>query len=313
MQDDLQNWLMLGSAFVAAAMVAMLLGGFVLRRHRLRARYAAGAVAGEGGAVAGRGAFDRLLSVDDRFVGFDDAGHRSKARLELIRAGFFSPDAAKIFALLRASLTLLLPIVGYVFVLPLLGAVAAGKGPACVLFLLFLGYFGPDAYVQRRRRRLSEEYRNVFPDMLDLLVVCIDAGASINAALDRVGQDIAFQSQALATNLQLLVSEMQSGRSIVEAFESFAKRVDLEEAGSLGTLVKQSAEIGSDMGDALHVYAEEMRDKRLMRAEEKAYALPVKMVVPLGLFIFPVIMIVILTPAALNVAASFRGLMNAAR
>jgi tight adherence protein C len=308
MHDDLQIWLMLGSAFLAAATVAALAGNAILTRRRLRARLADTTLGDGDAGMIGRGVFrewkSKLSSIEDRFVGFDDADLRSKARMEIVRAGFFSPDAAKAFIIIRSALAILLPIVGALLIAPLIGNMTAGKQFLLALFMAFLGYFGPDSYIKRRQRLLVEEYRNVFPDFLDLLVVCMDAGSSMNAALERVGRDIAFQSKALATNVQLLVSEMRSGRSLVDALDSFSIRLGLDEAASLSTLIKQSAELGSDIGDALRTYSDEMREKRLSRAEEKANALPVKMVVPMGFFIFPVILITVLTPVIIKIAAA---------
>ncbi len=311
MQDDLSLWLMFGGAFVAVAMVVALAGGALLKHRRVRAKFASNALSGpesaapEGGMLRGWAA--KLTSVDDRLLGFDNAGLRSKARLELIRAGFFDPDAAKYFTLIRAGLTVAAPLFGYMVVMPFLPSWDPNRQMAMLVFMLGAGYFGPDFYMRRRQSNMLAEYRNAFPDMLDLMVVCMDAGSSVNAAFDRVGRDMEFQSQSLAINIQLLVSEMRSGRSLVDALGSFTKRVGLEEAGALSTLIKQSVELGTDIGDALRTFSDEMRDKRLMRAETKAHALPAKMVLPLGLFIFPVIMIAIMTPAVISMAAAFGG------
>jgi tight adherence protein C len=313
MQDEVQIWLVIGSAFIAVTMITALAGNAMVKRQRLLERLAGGSLAdGEAGGGGLGGKFSewaaKLSWADDRFLGLDDAGLRSKARLDLIRAGYFSPDAAKNFVLVRTILVLLLPSVSYVVAaLFFSNMTSAGRFILVIVFML-IGYVGPDAYVKRRQKVLVDEYRLVFPDFLDLLVVCMDAGASVNAALERVGRDIAYQSRALATNVELMVSEMRSGRSLVEALDSFTRRVGLEEAGSLSTLVKQSVELGTDISDALRVYGDEMRDKRLQRAEAKAHALPVKMTVPLGIFIFPVIMIVVLTPVVIKILAAFRAM-----
>ena len=316
MPDDLQIWLVLGSAFVAAASLVALAGSAILRRERLRARLADNSI-GHDESRGSAGVLDewrsKLSSIEDHLIGFDDASRRSNARLELIRAGFFSPDAAKAFVLIRAGLTIVAPIAGVLLIAPLFSNMTGGKQYILALFMVFLGYYGPDAYIKRRQSQMVEQYRNVFPDMLDLLVVCVDAGSSVNAAFERVGHDIAFQSKALAINVQLLVSEMRSGRSLVDALSSFTVRVGLDEAGSLSTLVKQSVELGTDISNAMRVYSDEMREKRLSRAEEKAHALPVKMVIPMGFFIFPVILIVVLTPAMIKITDVFKMVMHNAR
>ncbi|WP_298426078.1 type II secretion system F family protein [Rhodoblastus sp.] len=306
MRDDLQIWVMFGSMFIAVVSLTVLAGSAIVRRQKLRARLADNSFGDEslrsGGSL--RQWWSKVSSVEDKLVGFDDEGQRSKARMELIRAGFFSPDSAKTFIVIRAGLTLLLPAAGVLVIAPFFHNITTAGQYILALFMLFLGYTGPDAYLKRRQRMLMEEYRNVFPDVLDLLVVCMDAGSSINAALERVGRDIALQSKALGINVQLLVSEMRSGRSLVDALNSFTSRVSIDEAASFSALIKQSVELGSDVSEAMRVYSDEMREKRLSRAEEKAHALPVKMVLPLGLFIFPVILITILTPALIKISTA---------
>jgi tight adherence protein C len=142
-----------------------------------------------------------------------------------------------------------------------------------VLFgvLVYLGYAGPDAYVKRRQRFLLKTYRIVFPDFLDLLVVCMDSGLSFEAALVRLDREFNTQSPEFATNLALLGSEMRSGRGTIEALDHLGDRLGLQEAKSFTMLLKQSIELGSDISDGLRIFADDMRDKRMARAEELAY------------------------------------------
>jgi tight adherence protein C len=308
MQEDVQIWLMFGSAFVAVAMITALAGTTLIKRYRLRERLAGGSLAdGDGGSSRGKLSdwASKLSWANDRFLGLDDAGLRSKARMDMIRAGYFAPEAAKNFVLVRATLVLLLPSLSFVVTTLFFNNLTSANKFLIAIVVMLIGYLGPVVFVRRRQESLINEYRIVFPDFLDLLVVCMDAGASVNAALERVSHDIAYQSVALGTNVELMVSEMRSGRSLVEALESFTRRVGLEEASSLATLVKQSVELGTDVSDALRVYGDEMRDKRLQRAEAKANALPVKMTLPLGMFIFPVILIVVMTPVMIRIMTAF--------
>jgi tight adherence protein C len=152
---------------------------------------------------------------------------------------------------------------------------------------------------------MLEIYRIAFPEFLDLLVVCVDAGLSFDAALVRVGREFAVRSPQFATNLALLSSEMRSGRSPTEALDNLSARLGLDEAKSFSTLLKQSLELGSDIGEALRTYADEMRDKRMIRAEANANVLPVKMSFPIAMFIFPVILLVILTPVIIKMIKLF--------
>jgi tight adherence protein C len=155
-----------------------------------------------------------------------------------------------------------------------------------------------------------ESYRVLFPDFLDLLVVCIDAGLSFDAALVRVEREFKARSPEFSTNLALLSSEMRSGRSVTEALDSLSERLGLDESRSFSTLIKQSLELGSDIGDALRTYADEMRDKRRIKAEEKANKLPVKLTFPIAGLIFPVVMIVILAPVVLKIIDFFASMQG---
>ena len=205
MEDNISLWAMLGVFIVVMAMVA-LAGEAVLNRRRMRAKFASIALTGpdktapEGGLL--REWTAKITGVDDRLLGFDDAGLRSRARLALIRAGFFDPDAAKYFALVRAGLTVAAPLFTYLVIIPLLPSLDANRQLLLLIVMVGTGYFGPDFYVTYKKGKLRDEYRNAFPDMLDLIVVCIDAGSSMNASLDRVGRDMGFQSQALAARVR---------------------------------------------------------------------------------------------------------------
>jgi tight adherence protein C len=171
---------------------------------------------------------------------------------------------------------------------------------------VLVGIAAPDAYLARRQRLLALRYRLVFPDLLDLLVVCVDAGLSLEAAFDRVRGEVGKQSRELGMNLQLMGAEMRAGRSTIEALESLADRIGLDEAVSFVTMLRQSLELGADIAEALRVFGEEMREKRLLRAEEAANKLSVKMVLPLGLFIFPVVLLVVMLPVVIKLLAVLR-------
>ena len=221
---------------------------------------------------------------------------REKIRRKLLRAGFFRTDAVDIS--LFARLLSIIGIPGVILVAT--GFFPAGTPTALSVILLLVGVFvavaGPDAYLARRHRLLVRQFRLIFPDFLDLLVVCVDAGLTLDGAFERVRGEIAKRSPALGMNLELMGAEMRAGRSMVEALSSLADRLGLDEAGSFVSMLRQSIELGSDVADALRVFSDEMREKRLLRAEEAANKLTVKMVLPLGLFIFPVVLLVVMLP-----------------
>lgn len=222
-------------------------------------------------------------------------------RRQLVQAGFFTQSSVAIYHGTRvacgAGFAVLLPLLESMFELDLLGSFL----PLGSTVMAAFGVILPSVWLDRRRSTMRTKYRNAFPDFMDLLVVCIEAGQSLNAAIERVSQEIVQFSPEFGANLHLVSLELRAGRTLVEAFDSLHGRVGIEEVKSLQVLLKQSEELGSSIATTLRVFSEEMREKRMSRAEAKAYALPVKMTVPLGIFIFPVILMVILVPIIIRV------------
>jgi tight adherence protein C len=169
------------------------------------------------------------------------------------------------------------------------------------ILMTLLGYMLPKTIVSLGRDRLFKEHRQGFPDFLDLLVICVEAGIGIDSAIERVGRDLSRSYPSLSRNLRFMSLELRAGRSTREALENLSGRLGIEEVRSFATLIQQSEELGSSLVQSLRVYSDEMRAKRLSRAEEKAHALPVKLVVPLAFFIFPVILGITLMPVAIKV------------
>jgi tight adherence protein C len=230
---------------------------------------------------------------------------RSKLRLELLRAGFFHANAINYYIFGRLGAVVALPLLAYLLMLTVLGHSGAVAKLGLVVVMTVIAIFGPDAYIARRQRTLIEEYKTAFPDLLDLMVVCVDAGLSLEAALERISREVIKKSRALGMNLLLMGAETRAGRSTIDALGSFADRLGLDEARSFVATLRQSVELGSDVADGLRAFSDEMRDKRLLRAEEHANKLPVKMVLPLGICIFPVILLVVLLPIGVKLVAAF--------
>lgn len=231
---------------------------------------------------------------------------RSKLRQELLRAGFFHANAINYYIFWRIGVVIALPVLGYAIAMILLPTYGPLAKLGLVVLMTVLAILGPDAYIARRQRILTDEYATTFPDLLDLMVVCVDAGLGLEAALDRISGEIIKKSRVLGMNLLLLGAETRAGKSTVDALASLADRLGLDEARAFVGTLRQSIELGSDVGDALRVFGDEMREKRLLRAEEQANKLPVKMVIPLGVFIFPVILLVILLPVIVKLTTVFR-------
>jgi tight adherence protein C len=250
------------------------------------------------------GALDAFIGkhFDVKRFGIDDS-LRGKLRRELVQAGYFKSDAVNYYIFSRLVAVIILPLLSYIVVEAFLPGLGQLLKLAVVSISALLAIVGPDAYLARRKRILAQQYRLVFPDLLDLLVVCVDSGLSLEAALDRITGEMVKQNRPLGLNLMMMGAEMRAGRSTIDALNSLADRLDLDEARSFVLVLRQSVELGSDVAESLRIFSDEMRDKRIIRAEENANKLPVKMVAPLGLFIFPVILMVVMLPLALRVMA----------
>jgi tight adherence protein C len=214
-------------------------------------------------------------------------------RRRMIQAGIYEPRAVAYFFLGRTALAIALAALMFMFV------PAEYGGPAFWLWTGFggiIGYLGPSLYIDKRIKARKAEHLSGFPDFMDLLVVCADAGLSMEASLDRVGRELSDSYPSLTANLHMTNLEIRAGRTMSEALEHLGDRLGIEEARSFATLIQQSAELGSSITEALRVYSDDMRHKRLSRAEEKAYSLPAKLAVPMMVCIFPVLFVVILLP-----------------
>lgn len=231
---------------------------------------------------------------------------QERLRTDLLRAGYFSPYGVNYYFFARVAAGAGFPLVVYILVQFFSTGLSALAEVLLVAVAALIGYAAPDAYLSRRQRFLARRYRQVFPDLLDLLVVCVDAGMTVEGAFNRVQNEVTKRCRELGKNIELMGAEMRAGRSTVDALGALAHRLNLDEAGSFATLLRQSIELGSDTADALRTFSDEMREKRLLRAEETANKLSVKMVIPLGLFIFPVVLLVIMLPVIIKLLAVLR-------
>jgi len=244
---------------------------------------------------ASRKVAQQLIDYTTRHYSGRSEGDARQLRRRLIQAGLLDQRAVPIFFIARIVMAIALGIAGFIVT-----TMVAPERSQMVWGITWIaglvGYFGPNVYLNRRIAKRQTEHRSGFPDFMDLLVVCADAGLSMEASLDRVGRELADSYPSLGANIYMATLEIRAGRRVSEALEHFGDRLGLDEARSFATLLQQSEELGSSLTEALRVYSDDMRHKRLSRAEEKAYSLPAKLSVPLTLCVFPVVIIVILLP-----------------
>ena len=244
---------------------------------------------------ASKVAAQRLIDYTTKHYSTEDKGKTKELRRQLLQAGFLDPRAPAFFFLARAVSAIAVALAAFLLMPMMLQPESPMLWPSLSIGGL-AGYFVPSIYLSRRIAGRQIEHRAGFPDFMDLLVVCADAGLSIEAALDRVGRELADSYRSLSGNIHMATLEMRAGRTLGETLDHLADRLGLEEARSFATLLQQSEKLGSSLTDALRVYSDDMRHKRLSRAEEKAYSLPAKLSVPLTLCVFPVVIIVIMLP-----------------
>jgi tight adherence protein C len=237
----------------------------------------------------------RLIEYTTKHYSGTNDENMKVLRRRLVQAGIYDPRGVAFFFIARTALAVGLAVIIFLF-LPL---VRTGGGTFFWLMVIaggVAGYVGPSIYIDRRVSARKLEHRAGFPDFMDLLVVCADSGLSMEASLERVSRELGQSYPSLTANIHLTNLEIRAGRPLKEALEHFADRLALEESRAFATLINQSIDLGSSITDAMRVYSDDMRHKRLSAAEEKAYALPAKLAVPMMVCIFPVLFVVILLP-----------------
>jgi len=231
-----------------------------------------------------------------------DESEVSAIREALVTAGYRHAQAPILF--LGAKLLSGVLALGLAVVLPakLLGFPTMTAQLAIYVGAASAGYFFPMVWLRHAIARRKEKLLDAFPDALDLMVVCVEAGLGLDAAISRVSAEIRFAHRELAEEFNLVSLELRTGLSRAEALKNLSRRIDLEEVGSLVALLVQTDKFGTSVGQSLRVHSDAMRVNRQLRAEELAAKLPVKMLFPLVFFIFPSLFVVVIGPAAIKIA-----------
>jgi len=174
----------------------------------------------------------------------------------------------------------------------------------CAMTAMVIGYYAPNIYISNIAQKRRESIVGAFPDALDLLLICVESGMSIEAAFKRVSGEIGSQSIALAEELTLTTAELSYLQDRKTAYENLAKRTDLDGVKSVCMALQQAEKYGTPLAQTLRVMSQENRDMRMSDAEKKAAGLPPKLTVPMILFFLPVLFVVILGPAAIRVMST---------
>ena len=230
------------------------------------------------------------------FYSNSDPNSVKKLRMMLMQAGYMNPTAVGYFIAARFASALLGAAISFLLIYLSFTDKSTAYKMSIVLGMVAIGYFIPNIYLSRRSAAIELNNRQGFPDILDLMVVSAEAGLTMEASIERIAVEIKDLYPNLATQLNMASLEIRAGRPIDQALRAFGERLKLEEVKGFATMVQQAKELGTSVSDALRVYSDEMRHKRMMAAEEKAYALPAKMSVPVTLFILPIVIGIAVIP-----------------
>jgi tight adherence protein C len=305
------KYLLLVSLFAVIVAGAYFAAAAVIARQLARERLAEVGTASDPVAVSGSLRSDRVESAWMKLVDQIEKSGLSlvdtkdeKVRRTLIAAGYSAPYAPRVYTLVRLVAVIALP------ALVLLYYWAIGASPSLtklyfsVVIAAGLGLYLPVLLVRAKADRRQQEIINGFPDALDLMLVCVEAGLGLEAAFARVGMEMTESHPRIAEQLGTVTLELRAGRNREDALRRLADRAGADEIRAFATLLIQSTKLGSSVAQTLRVYASEMRERRRLRAEEKAHRLPVLLSIPLVVCMLPVMIGVLMLPAAIRVMRS---------
>src|SRR6056297_606297 len=242
----------------------------------------------------------------DKYATFlepQDKKELTEIRLKLMQAGYRHRDAVRYFHVAQLGLALGLMALGLLYVL-----LFKGDGEADIkmtsLYVLgpgLVGYMLPKYWITKRQQKRQEEIQDGFPDSLDMMLVCVEAGQSMDQAIIRVAKEIRASYPALSEEYEIVALQMKAGRDKPSVLSEMGERCGVQDISSFVTTLIQSQSFGTPVGDALRVYAGEMRDKRVMRAEEKANKLPTQMTLVTMMLTVPPLLIILVGPSVLGI------------
>lgn len=259
--------------------------------------------ANPGGALATRPWFERLVPLS-RWLLPGRGKERGRIQRLLIFAGFRDSKAISIFFGVKMLLALTLPFI-WAFFAAWLPRLSSNQVLLVAYAMIFVGLLGPNRWLAYRVEQRQKRLREGFPDALDLLVICVEAGLGLTAAIERVATELRFTHAELAADLALVNMEIRAGVDREVALHNLNERTGLPEIRGLVSLLAQTLRFGTGIADSLRVYSAEFRDQRMQRAEERAAKIGTQLVFPLILCLFPSFFAVAVGPAAIRLLEAF--------
>lgn len=245
--------------------------------------------------------FESVFKRQGKLIQPEEEWDKSYLKAKLVTAGFRRREAQVIFQGMKIVLAVLLPSV-YLLSLIVSGAPTTIKVIVITLALSALGFYLPAFYLKLKIRKRQRKIAKALPNALDMMVICVEAGLGLDAAVQRVGDEMELASPELSEELQLTSLELRAGKSRVEAFRNIGNRTGVDDVRALAALLVQTDRFGTSVANALRIHADGTRSKRRQRLEEEAAKTSVKLIFPLIFFIFPSIMVVMIGPAIMQIA-----------
>ncbi|TGD44217.1 type II secretion system F family protein [Pseudotabrizicola sediminis] len=233
----------------------------------------------------------------------------SATRMKLLRAGYRGKGAVRVFHFSQFALGLGILVLGLLYTL-LKSTQTELTTQTMVLYTILpaaVGYYAPVYWVTRRIAERQQQITEGFPDALDMMLVCVEAGQSLDQSIIRVGNEARNGYPALAEEFETVAQEVKAGKERIAVLRDMSERVGLSDITSFVTTLIQSASFGTSIADALRVYSAEMRDKRIMRAEEKANTIPTKLTLGTMLFTLPPLLVILIGPSLAGFAGKMGG------
>ena len=235
----------------------------------------------------------------------EEGWQSSSVQLKFLQAGIRNKNAPRYYFAVKTLLSLVLPVVLFLFLHFTQPRIPFARTMIFVLLTAAAGYYLPEMSLRFITQQRIERMRNSLPDMIDLMVICTESGMGIDTAIARISREMARSNPDLAQEFYLSALEMRAGASRIEALRNLALRSRLEDLDDLVSVLVQADRFGTSLAESLRVQSDMMRTRRTQRAEEFAAKIPVKMLLPLILFIFPTLMMVLLGPAAIQMIQVF--------
>lgn len=301
------QWMLLSLVFLAVAGLTMGVAQWLNRDEAIKRRLGE---MSEGGLQSGQGlegdaewhakvvkAVGPMAKLSAPKEGWED----SSLRVRFMQAGLREASWPAVFFAAKTILALGVPGLLILYFGVTKASLDVNTGLMLLILLVAIGYYLPNVVLSRLVEHRRESLQNALPDALDLMIVCVEAGLGLDAAMNRAAGEIGMRSEALSDELNLLALELRMGVKREQALRNLALRSGVDDISSFVAMLVQADRFGTNVAEALRVQAETMRTHRRLRAEERAAKIPLKLLFPLIFFIFPSLMVVLMGPAMISI------------